>query len=127
MADSSESMQSLLDIGADNSKMEKFILQPVKSVILEIFFGLRRSAPHQSKEWDLDGARMLTVDKTMHVGICRSADSDESAVTENIKKPGGLRTALCQLGFMEKMVLTQKRLYTCTKLMSCQFFCTEWK
>ena len=28
---------------------------------------------------------MPTVDKTMHVGICRSADSDENDVTENIK------------------------------------------
>ena len=85
-ADSSEIMQSLLDIGVDNSKMERFILQPVKSVILEILYELRRSATHRSKGWDLDGARMPTVDKTMHVGICRSADSDESAVTENIKK-----------------------------------------
>ena len=85
-ADSSEIMQSLLDIGVDNSKMERFILQPVKSVILEILYGLRWSATHRIKGWDLDGARMPTVDKTMHVGICRSADSDESAVTENIKK-----------------------------------------
>ena len=126
-ADSSEIMQSLPDIGVDNSKMERFILQPVKSVILEILYGLRRSAPHHSMGWDLDGARMPIVDKTMHVGICRSADSDESAVTENIKKPGGLCTALCQLGFMEKMALTQKLLCTYTKLMSCQFFCMEWK
>ena len=85
-ADSSEIMQSLLDIGVDNSKMERFILQPVKSVILEILYGLMRPAPHHSRGWDLDGARMPTVDKTMHVGICRSADSNESAVTENIKK-----------------------------------------
>ena len=66
-ADSSEIMQSLLDIGLDNSKMERFILQPVKSVIIEILYGLRRSATNLSKGWDLDGARMPTVDKTMHV------------------------------------------------------------
>ena len=56
-------MQSLLDIGVANSKMERFILQPVKSVILEILYGLRRSAPHHSKGLDLDGVRMPTVDK----------------------------------------------------------------
>ena len=36
--------------------------------------------------WDLNGVQMPKVDKTMHVGICRSSDTDESAVLENIKK-----------------------------------------
>ena len=85
-ADSPDIMQSLLDIGVDNSKMERFILQPVKSVILEILYKLKRSASHHSEGWDLDGVKMPTVNKTMHVGICRSSDTDESAVVENIKK-----------------------------------------
>ena len=29
---------------------------------------------------------MPTVDKTMYVGICRAADTEESAVAENVKK-----------------------------------------
>ena len=29
---------------------------------------------------------MPTVDKTMHVGICHLADTDETAVAENVKK-----------------------------------------
>ena len=85
-ADSPDIMQSLLDIGVDNSKMERFILQPVKSVILEVLYKLKRSASHHSEGWDLDGVKMPTVNKTMHVGICRSSDTDESAVVENIKK-----------------------------------------
>ena len=76
-ADSPDIMQSLLDIGVDNSKMERFILQPVKSVILEILYKVKRSASHHSEGWDLDGVKMPTVNKTMHVGICRSSDTDE--------------------------------------------------
>ena len=32
------------------------------------------------------GVQMSKVDKTMHVGICHSSDTDESAGLENIKK-----------------------------------------
>ena len=85
-ADSPGILQSLLDIGVDHSKMERFILQPVKSVVLEILNKLRKSKVKSSNSWDLDGVKMPTVDKTMHVGICRSADTDETAVAENIKK-----------------------------------------
>ena len=35
---------------------------------------------------------MPKVDKTMHVGICRSANTDESAVAQNIKKARRTRT-----------------------------------
>ena len=47
-ADTPKIMQSLLDIGVDNSKMEMFILQLVESVILESLCRLRRSAPHHN-------------------------------------------------------------------------------
>ena len=47
---------------------------------------LRRSREKSNNSWDLDGDNMPTVDKTMHVGICCSADTDESAVAENVKK-----------------------------------------
>ena len=35
-ADTPELLQILLDIGVDNNKMERYILQPVKSPVLEI-------------------------------------------------------------------------------------------
>ena len=79
-ADSPWVLQFLLDIGVDHSKMERYILQPVKSVVLEILNKLRRTRQESSARWDLDGVKMPTVDKTMHVGICRSANTDESAV-----------------------------------------------
>ena len=85
-ADTPELLQTLLDIGVDNSKMERYILQPVKSVILEILNRLRRCSREVSFTWDMNGIKMPKVDKTMHVGICRSANTDESAVAENVKK-----------------------------------------
>ena len=42
LADTTELLQSFLDIHVDSSKMERYILQPVKSVILAIFNRLRR-------------------------------------------------------------------------------------
>ena len=84
--DCPEVLQSLLDIGVDYSKMERYKLQPVKSVVIEILNKLRRSREKSNNSWDLDGDNMPTVDKTMHVGICRLADTDETAVAENVKK-----------------------------------------
>ena len=85
-ADGPGILQSLLDIGVDHSKIERYILQPVKSVVLEILNKLRRNREKSSNSWDLDGTKMPTVEKAMHVGICRSADTDETAVAENVKK-----------------------------------------
>ena len=47
---------------------------------------LRRHNRESNKDWDLNDVQMSKVDKTMHVGICRSSDTDQSAVLENIKK-----------------------------------------
>ena len=66
--------------------MERYILQPVKSVVLEILNKLRRNREKSGNSWDLDGTKMPTAEKTLHVGICRSADTDETTVTENIKE-----------------------------------------
>ena len=79
-------LQSLLDIGVDYSKMERYILQPVKRVVIEILNKLRGNREKSSSSWNLDGDNMPTMDKTMHVGICRSACTDETAVAENVKK-----------------------------------------
>ena len=68
-ADCPEVLQPLLDIGVDYSKMERYIHQPVKSVVIEILNKLRRSREKSNNSCDLDGNNMPTVDKTMHVGI----------------------------------------------------------
>ena len=83
--DCPEVLQLQLDIGVDYSKMKRYILQPVKSVVIEILNKMRRSREKSSNSWDLEGDNMPTVDKSMHVGICRSADTDETAVAENVK------------------------------------------
>ena len=85
-ADSPCVLQSLLDIGVYHSKMERYILQPDKSGVLEILNKLKRTRQESRASWDLNGVKMLTVGKTMHVGICRSADTDVSAVAKNVKK-----------------------------------------
>ena len=36
--------------------------------------------------WNMHGVQKPNVDKTMHVGICRSSNTDETTVLENIKK-----------------------------------------
>ena len=64
-----EVLQSLLDMGMDYSKMERYIYQPVKSVVIEILNKLRRSREKSNNSCDLDGNNIPTVDKTMHVGI----------------------------------------------------------
>ena len=86
VADCPKVLHSLMDIGVDYSKMERYILQPVKSVVIDLLNKLRRSREKSSNSWDLEGDNMPTVDKTMHVGICQSADTDETAVAENVKK-----------------------------------------
>ena len=60
-----EVLQSLLDIGIDNSKMERYILQPVKSLSLEILNKLRRCSRESNTTWDLDGVQMPKVEKNM--------------------------------------------------------------
>ena len=75
-----------MDIGVDHRKMERYIIQAVKSVDLEILNKLRRTRQESNASWDMDGVKMPIVDKTMHMGIFRSADTDESTVAENVKK-----------------------------------------
>ena len=63
-----------------------------------IIYKLKRSASHHSEGWDLDEVKMSTVNKTMHVGICQSSDTDESAVVENIKKARRTMYSLISVG-----------------------------
>ena len=68
-----------VNIGVDNSKMERYILQSVKSVV-------RMGNRESNTGWNMNGVQKPKVDKTMHVGICRSSNTDETTVLENIKK-----------------------------------------
>ena len=66
--------------------MELFLLQPVKSVVLEVPNNAGLSKPAKSGDLTVNGKPMPVVEQTSHVDISRSSDSDETTVLENIKK-----------------------------------------
>ena len=79
----------------DNSKLEKYILQPDKSFILAVLNQCKRTQEIDTNI-TMDGVRMPVVTEAMHMGILRSADSQESAVNHNIDK--ARRTTYCLMG-----------------------------
>ena len=78
-------LQLLVDIAVDFSSLERFLLQPIKSVLLQILQYARRSPPDDTVI-TMKGQAMPIVEEAMHVGILRSADSQETAVSHNIQK-----------------------------------------
>ena len=62
-----------------------YLLQPVKSVLLEILLN-QKTKDSGDTVITMKGQSMPVVTQTMHVGILRSANSQETAVGENIKK-----------------------------------------
>ena len=65
--------------------MERFLLQPIKSVLLQIlqFFG--HTLPEYTMVMMKDQA-MPIVEEAIHMGIPKSADTQETAVSHNIQK-----------------------------------------
>ena len=87
LSDTQDDLQLLLNIAVDNSIMEKYVLQPVKSVLLCIANALaRRLAAVIDPCVTLKGEPMPVVKETMHMGILRSIDTQETVVRENIAK-----------------------------------------
>ena len=85
MSDELSPIQSLVSEAEDFSVMEFFVIQPVKSVVLPVPYHMR-----ELKDCDIqikvDNKDLPVVSQTMHMGIMRSANTQESAVQENIKK-----------------------------------------
>ena len=79
-----DTLQTRLDIVVDYSCQEHYLLQSVNSVLLEIPPTLRGQDPEEA-DITMKGQPMPFVQETMHMGILRSANSQESAVEENIK------------------------------------------
>ena len=88
-------LQRLISAAVGNSKLEKYILQPNKDFILAVLNQCKRA-----QETDIsiteDGVRMPVVTEAMHMGMLRSADSQESAVNHYIDK--ARRTTYCLMG-----------------------------
>ena len=78
-------LQLLVDIAVDYSCMERYLLQPFKSVLLEICQDVRRSPPDDSVVM-MKEQPMPIVEEAMHMGVLRSADTQETAVSHNIQK-----------------------------------------
>lgn len=90
-------LQTLVNMSVDYSLMENYLLQPVKSVILAV---LNEGNASRSINTDIsvfmNGERMPVVNEAMHMGILRSADSQESTVKNNMDK--ARRTIYCLMG-----------------------------
>ena len=78
-------LQSMVSSAVDYSEMELYIIQPGKSVILPVNSNFRNC---QTGDIAINiGSKPLpNVSESMHMGILWSANSQESAVQENIKK-----------------------------------------
>ena len=87
-ADDKRSLQYLVYIGVDLSCMERFFLKPVKSVILQMIqhYGQLEDKNFQNNYITMKGVPMPVEEEIMHMGILRSADTQETAVRENIQK-----------------------------------------
>ena len=85
-SDEREELQVLVNEGDDYSGMERFLLQPVKSVVMPIPGKARKTTNTDNFTWTIKGEPMPIVQEATHMGIKRSAVSNESTVEENIKK-----------------------------------------
>lgn len=65
--------------------MERYLLQPVKSVVMH-YKANRRSPRDLESCWTIYDQQMPLVEETSHMGILRSSTSDDVPVNENIKK-----------------------------------------
>ena len=74
LSDTLDALQFLLNIAVDNSSIEKYLLQSVKSVLLCILNALaRRSATVADPCLTLKGEPMPVVKEAMYMGILRSS------------------------------------------------------
>lgn len=80
-----EGLQSMVSSAVDYSEMELYLIQPEKSVILPVNSNVR-SCQTGDIAINIGSKPMPFVSESMHIGILRSANSQESAIQENIKK-----------------------------------------
>ena len=75
-------LQSLVHTSADYGSMERFDFQLVKSVVVKV----DPDCDDDDYVWTLNGEPMPVVTESLHVGVLWSANTESSAVNENIKK-----------------------------------------
>ena len=94
-------LQKLVSEFVDYSKIERYLLQPSKSVILAITNQCRKRDEDGNINIVMNGERMPLVDETMHMGILCSDDSQLTAVEYTCKIDKARRTvySLMSAGF----------------------------
>ena len=81
------SLQTLVGTSDDFSRMERYVLQPEKSVVMVIPGGKKsRDTQPDVSGWTIYGKEMPVVTETMHMGLRRSSISEDITINENIKK-----------------------------------------
>ena len=81
-------IQTMVDIAVDFSKIERYLLQPMKSVVLPVKTTTRtKTLEIKEGYWKLDGKDMPVMENTSHIGIQKYGNnSAQLTVDENIKK-----------------------------------------
>ena len=85
-SDKPDELQVLVSESEDYSGMERFLLQPVKSVVMPVPGIARKTTNLDQFSWTINGEKMPVVKEVTHMGIKRSAVSNDVTVDENIKK-----------------------------------------
>ena len=86
LSDDKEELQSLVNEGDDYSGMERYLLQPVKSVVMPVPGRSRKPVDIQDFVWTINGEPMPVVQEATHMGIKRSAISNEPTVNEKYQE-----------------------------------------
>ena len=86
LSDSKGELQTLVVEGDDYSTLERYLLQPVKSVVMPVPGRGKKPVDTGDFVWTINGKPLPIVQETTHMGIKRSAISNEATVEENIKK-----------------------------------------
>ena len=87
LSNNDQDLQILCNIAKDYSDMEKYSLQPTKSVVLPINTSGKRKMDNTNRKWTLGDDPMPTVDKAVHVSVTRTTKPNaEAAIEENIQK-----------------------------------------
>ena len=87
LSNNDQDLQILCNIAKLYSDMEKYSLQPTKSVVLPINTSGKRKMDNTNRKWTLGDDPMPTVDKAVHVGVTRTTKPNaDAAIEENIQK-----------------------------------------
>ena len=81
-----EKLQVLVDEGGDYGGMERYLLQPVKSMVMPVPRKAIKTTDSDDFTWTINGEPMRVVKEATHMGIKRSTISNEPTIAENIEK-----------------------------------------